>query len=105
MAKSSSSAAAPTAQRITLDPFNGVLGAFFLVFALVLPIAMPAADGKINVLHYLGMGVLGLLAVFFLWRWLRAQLAYAMRNEQEEEVARLRASTFAQDAQSDKTSS
>jgi ABC-type nickel/cobalt efflux system permease component RcnA len=107
MAKNSSKtdAGAPPARRVTLDPFNGVLGAFFLVFTLVLPIAMPAADGRLNVLHYIGMAVLGLLAAFFLWRWLRAQLAYAMRNELDEEVARIRATTFAQDAQSGKTPS
>ena len=107
MAKNSSPshASAPSGRRLTLDPFNGVLGAFFLVFTLVLPVAMPAADGRLNVLHFIGMTGFGLLAAFFLWRWLRAQLAYAMRNEQDEEVARIRAQTFAQDAASGKTPS
>lgn len=99
MAKKSSSAGAPPSRSLTLDPFNGVLGVFFLVFTLVLPIAMPASDGRLNVLHYIGMVVFGLLSAFFMWRWLRAQLAYAMHDETESEVARLRATTFAQDAQ------
>jgi membrane protein implicated in regulation of membrane protease activity len=102
MAKSSSphNAGTPSSRRVTLDPFNGVLGLFFLVLTLALPIAMPASDGQLNVLHFIGMAVLALLSTFFLWRWLRAQLAHALRNELDEEVARIRATTFAQDAQS-----
>lgn len=101
MAKSSSktSTGMPPSRRVKLDPFNGVLGVFFLAFTLALPIAMPAADGRLNVLHFIGMAVFGLLSAFFLWRWLRAQLALALRNELDEEVARIRATTFAQDAQ------
>jgi membrane protein implicated in regulation of membrane protease activity len=101
MAKSSSKthAGMPTSRRVTLDPFNGVLGVFFLVFTLALPIAMPASDGRLNVLHFIGMAVFGLLSAFFFWRWLRAQLAHALRNELDEEVARIRATTFAQDAE------
>lgn len=84
-------------RRVTLDPFNAILGAFFLVFAWLVPAMMPASDGRLNVLHFIGMGVSGLVSAFFLWRWLRAQLAYALRDERAEEVARIRASTFAQD--------
>lgn len=107
MAKTPSSTGsdAPAPQRIRLDPFHAVLGAFFLILAWVLPVAMPALDGRLNVLHYLGMAVCALLSAFFFWRWLRAVLLHAMRNEQEEEVARVRSTTFAQTTPSDKASS
>jgi hypothetical protein len=100
MAKSSSPVTGmpPKKRRLTLDPFNGVLGAFFLVLAIVLPVAMPASDNRLNVLHYIGISVACLLSAFFIWRWLRAQLAQALRNEAEEEVMETRARTFAQDA-------
>ena len=105
MAKSSSpnSAGVPTSQRVKLDPFNGVLSVFFFVLTLALPIAMPADDGRLNVLHFIGIAVFGLLSAFFMWRWLRAQFAYALRNELDEEVARIRATTFAQDAEAKQT--
>ncbi|MBU3652640.1 MAG: hypothetical protein FGM44_06090 [Limnohabitans sp.] len=101
MAKSPSSTVngAPSKKRrLTLDPFNGILGVFFLVLAIVLPVAMPASDNRLNVLHYIGISVCCLLSAFFTWRWLRAQLFQAFRNEVEEEVAETRARTFAQDA-------
>ena len=100
MAKSTSntSIAMPKGTRVKLDPFNGVLAIFFLVFALALPVAMPASDGRLNVLHHVGMAVLGLLSAFFMWRWLRAQLAQALYNEVDQEVAKIRATTFAEDA-------
>lgn len=85
---------------VKLDPFNGILGVFCLVLAWILPVAMPASDGRLNVLHFLGIALFCLLAAFFLWRWLRALLPYALRNDTDEEVARIRAITFAQDAQS-----
>lgn len=84
---------------VKLDPFNGILGVFFLVVAWILPVALPASDGRLNVLHFLGIALSCLLAAFFFWRWLRALLPYALRNETEEEVARIRDITFAQDAQ------
>jgi len=99
MAKSDKKSSPPPSQRVRLDPFNGILGVFFLVVAIILPVAMPASDGRLNVLHFLGIALSCLVAAFFFWRWLRAQLALAMRNETEEEVARIRATTFEQDAQ------
>jgi protein-S-isoprenylcysteine O-methyltransferase Ste14 len=104
MAKSATKSTPPKTHRVTLDPFNGILGVFFLVLALVFPVAMPASDGRLNVLHYLGITVSCLVSAFFFWRWLRAQLAYALRDEAEEEVARVRATTFAQDAQASQES-
>lgn len=85
-------------KRIMLDPFNGVLALFFLILAIVLPDATPAADGKLNVLHYATLSLLCSLSAFFAWRWLRAVVARATRDEVEEEVANLRTTTFAQDA-------
>ena len=102
MAKSAASSNPPSAHRVKLDPFNGILGIFFVVVACILPVAMPASDGRLNVLHYAGIALCCLLAAFFFWRWLRAQLALALRNETEEEVTRIRATTFAQDEQARK---
>jgi protein-S-isoprenylcysteine O-methyltransferase Ste14 len=99
MAKTSSSdASTPKKRRISLDPFNGILGVFFLVLAIVSPVAMPAADNRMNVLHYIGITVCCLISAFFFWRWLRAQFAHALRNVAAEEVVETRARTFAQDA-------
>ena len=95
MAKSSSSSSgSPRSRRVTLDPFNAILGVFFLVLAISVPIAMPVENNRLNVLHYLGITVCCLLAAYFCWRWLRAQLAHTLRNEAAEEVAETRAKTF-----------
>jgi hypothetical protein len=67
---------------------------FFLVLAISVPIAMPVENNRLNVLHYLGITVCCLLAAYFGWRWLRAQLAHTLRNEAAEEVAETRAKTF-----------
>ncbi len=99
MAKTATKSTPPKTQRVKLDPFNGILGVFFLVVACILPVAMPASDGRLNVLHFIGIALSCLLAAFFFWLWLRAQLALALRNETEEEVVRIRATTFEQDAQ------
>lgn len=99
MAKNAAPFDSPKSHRVTLDPFNGILGVFFSVVACILPVAMPASDGRLNVLHFAGIGVCCLLSAFFFWRWMRAQLAHALRNETEDEVARIRATTFAQDQQ------
>jgi Ca2+/Na+ antiporter len=99
MAKSAAKFDQSSAQRVKLDPFNGILGVFFVVVACILPVAMPASDGRLNVLHYVGIASCCLLAAFFFWRWVRAHLAHALRDETEEEVARVRAATFAQDEQ------
>jgi hypothetical protein len=98
MATSSPNQSPLKSKRVTLDPFNGILGVFFLVIACILPVAMPASDGRLNVLHFIGIALSCLVSAFFFWRWLRAQLAYALRDETEEEVARIRATTFEQDA-------
>ena len=102
MAKSAAKFDHSSAQRVKLDPFNGILGIFFVVVACILPVAMPASDGRLNVLHHVGIALSCLLAALFFWRWLRAQLAHAMRNETEEEVSQIRATTFAQDEQARK---
>jgi hypothetical protein len=99
MAKTETKTQPPRSQRVKLDPFHGILGVFFVVVACILPVAMPASDGRPNVLHFIGIGLSCLLAAFFFWCWLRAQLALALRNETEEEVSRIRATTFAEDEQ------
>ena len=98
MAKKTATTISSTAQdkTVPLDPFNGVLALFFMVMAIVVPQAFPAADGKLNTLHYLMLAVFSLLSAFFAWRWLRAILIKATRDEVEDDVARTRATTFSQ---------
>jgi len=81
---------------VPLDPFNGVLALFFMVLAFVVPTAFPAADSKLNALHFLTLAVFSLLSAFFAWRWMRGVLIKATRDEVEEDVARIRATTFSQ---------
>lgn len=90
-------ASAAEGKTVLLDPFNGVLALFFMVMAIVVPQAFPAADGKLNTLHYLTLAVFSLLCAFFAWRWLRAILIKATRDEVEEDVARTRATVFSQE--------
>ena len=99
MAKNAAPFDLPKSHRVTLDPFNGILGIFFAALAFILPAAMPAADGRLNVLHFIGIAVTSLLSAFFFGRWFRAQLAHALRNETEENVVHVRITTFAQNAQ------
>jgi hypothetical protein len=95
--KTATTSSSPTeGKTVLLDPFNGVLALFFMAMAIVVPDAFPAADGKLNTLHYLTLAVFSLLSAFFAWRWSRALVIKATRDEVEEDVARTRATTFSQ---------